>query len=110
MERLNSSSIYWNQFTQVGSGWKLDGAFTNINGVVPGPETPTKFQSGQANLDTSSFNSCGPRFRHADDTKVNVVFVDGHVESKQMNKISTVWAGEPDGGELQQKHVMIYRD
>ncbi len=110
MLRLNSSSIFWNQFTDVGDGFVPLGLYTNFDGVAPGPETPVKFQSGTPNLESLPFNSCGPRFRHFDDTKVNALFVDGHVDSRRLNEVSTNWPGEPDGGELQQKNVMIYRD
>jgi prepilin-type processing-associated H-X9-DG protein/prepilin-type N-terminal cleavage/methylation domain-containing protein len=111
LDRLNSSSIYWtnpkNQFTAIGDGFVVPTGF-NIDGIVPQPDTPVKFQAGIANLDTQAWAS-GVRFRHFDESKANVVFVDGHVESKQLNEQSTLWPDQPDGGDLQQKNVMIYR-
>jgi prepilin-type N-terminal cleavage/methylation domain-containing protein/prepilin-type processing-associated H-X9-DG protein len=109
MTRLNTSSIFWNQFTAIGPGFSLPSGFS-IDGVTPTPTTPIKFQSGQLNRDSTSWNSSGTRFRHFNEQNINVVFADGHVESMRLNEESRFWTGEPDGGELQQRHVMIYDD
>ncbi|MEM6314202.1 MAG: hypothetical protein AAF743_08945, partial [Planctomycetota bacterium] len=107
--RLNSSSIYvsWNQFTAIGSGFNVPAGFA-IDGVVPTPGTPVKFQSGQPTPDSSSWNVCDVAFRHNDDKSANLLFIDGHVGSARYNPNSEFWLGQADAGELTQRNVMIY--
>jgi prepilin-type N-terminal cleavage/methylation domain-containing protein/prepilin-type processing-associated H-X9-DG protein len=108
LSRLNSSSIFWNQFTAIGNGFDVPPGF-NIDGVVPTPTTPVKFQDGEANRDSPDWQNCGVRFRHTDEKRANLLFLDGHVEAFELDERSEVWPDQPDGGQLQQQHVMLYR-
>ena len=85
------------------------GTSVDINGSTPLP----LHQAGNADLGPDDWTAGDLRFRHGDNDKCNVVYVDGHVSAANLGRNSQVWDTNPDdvdAGDLTFRNVMLIDD
>ena len=100
LSAMNSFGIYWHQFQAEN---------LSIDGVDVNADSPVRMKLGtEGNQDMAIWYEADVRFRHGGEEQANVLFLDGHVESRRLDPRGELWNdGYPDGGQLKQKNVML---
>jgi len=105
IQRADQSSLY---FEKMPAGFSPDDSISLAANFASGATAGiTSDKNGWTNRDLGPFNVSNIRFRHINDTAVNVLMVDGHVEAFHYNKKRV--ADAKDVTDLKRRNLYVNR-